>query len=118
MIKKKQRDKRALRVRKRLKGTSEKPRLSVITTNQHIYVQAIDDEKGHTLASSSTLLAEMKKEKHDRANKASAEAVGTHIAQLLLKKKINKVVFDRGSRRYGGLIAVLADAARKTGCQF
>ena len=103
---------RAKRVRAVLRGTSEKPRLSVFRSNRHVFAQLIDDEKGETLASSSTLALKIGK------SKQSAATVGTKIAELALAKEVKRVVFDRGRHRYHGLLAELATAAREAGLQF
>lgn len=106
------RTRRVKRVRSVLQGTSEKPRLSVFRSNRHIFAQLIDDEKGTTLASSSTLVLKVAK------SKEAAAAVGTKIAQLALAQEVKRVVFDRGRYRYHGLLAELATAAREAGLQF
>lgn len=109
---------RHFRVRNRLSGTRERPRMSVCFSNQHIYVQFIDDTAGVTLASASS----MHKSTPDRdklaANAVSAKTVGTLAAQAAKGKGIVKVVFDRGAARYHGKVKALADAARAGGLQF
>ena len=102
------------RVRKTISGTKEVPRLNVFRSNNGIYVQVIDDETGSTLASSSNLELKIK----NGGNIAAAEAVGKDIAEKCKKKKISKVVFDRGGYQYHGRVAALADAARKAGLDF
>jgi large subunit ribosomal protein L18 len=109
-----QRDKRALRVRKHLRGSADKPRLSVSKTNVHISVQLIDDEKGVTLASAGS----MQKNMGGKKSKETARLVGSKIAELAKQKQIQNVVFDRGSNKYHGLIRELAGAAREAGLQF
>ena len=109
------RKKRALRVRKKLIGTATRPRLSVHKTLKHLAVQLIDDERGITLASASTLTKEMNGMKK---SKESARLIGEKIAELALEQKIEEVVFDRGRYKYHGVIAVLADAAREKGMKF
>ncbi|MCB1110136.1 MAG: 50S ribosomal protein L18 [Chlamydiia bacterium] len=109
------RKKRSLRVRKKLRGTAERPRLSVFKSLSHIAVQLIDDEKGVTLASYSTLAKELKGKKK---SKEAARVVGEKIAELAQGKKINQVVFDRGRLKYHGIIAELANAAREKGIKF
>lgn len=106
---------RVFRVRKNLKGTSEKPRLSVSKTNLHLYAQLIDDEKGVTLAGIGTL---SKASQAKRKSKTSAREIGEQIAQIAKQKDIQAVVFDRGRYKYHGVIAQLADAAREAGLQF
>jgi len=109
------RKKRQLRVRKHLRGNEEKPRLCVVRSGAHVYVQLIDDEKGFTLASASTLSG--KKKDHKKRDKESAKKVGETIAKQALAKNINKAVFDRGACKYHGIIAAVADGAREGGLE-
>ena len=105
------------RIRKKLQGTSERPRLNVYRSLNHIYVQVIDDLNGKTLVSAST--AEGKKqERRTGGNVASAKAVGKTIAERAKAKGVTKVVFDRGGYIYHGRVKALADAAREAGLQF
>ena len=105
------------RIRKKLQGTSERPRLNVYRSLNHIYVQVIDDLSGETLVSAST--AEGKKpERRSGGNVASAKAVGKAIAERAKAKGVTKVVFDRGGYIYHGRVKALADAAREAGLQF
>ncbi len=104
---------RHARVRKSISGTKEMPRLSVFRSNKEIYVQAIDDENGVTLVSSSS-----KNLKVNGGNIEGAKAVGKDIAEKCKSKKITKVVFDRGGYLYHGRVAALADAARESGLEF
>jgi large subunit ribosomal protein L18 len=105
------------RIRKRLQGTAERPRLNVYRSLNHIYVQVIDDLHGKTLVSAST--AEGKKETRTTGgNVASAKAVGKTIAERAKAKGVTKVVFDRGGYLYHGRVKALADAAREAGLQF
>ncbi|QVL57969.1 MAG: 50S ribosomal protein L18 [Simkaniaceae bacterium] len=106
---------RVMRIRKKLRGTAEKPRLSVFKSLNHIGVQLIDDEQGVTLASYSTLAKEMKGKK---LSKESAKLVGAKIAELAKGKKIDRIVFDRGRYKYHGLIAEVANGARDKGIKF
>ena len=101
------------RVRKTVSGTTEVPRLNVFRSNNAIYAQVIDDVKGVTLASSSTLELKIKK----GGNIEAAEKVGKDIAEKCKKAKIKKVVFDRGGYLYHGRVAALADAAREAGLE-
>jgi large subunit ribosomal protein L18 len=110
--------KRALRVRKHVRGTSIKPRLSVIKSNKHIQVQLIDDENGITLGHASTFTSEFRDTEFGKKNKASARKLGEVIAQKAIEKNIKEVVFDRGPSKYHGILAELADAARSAGLQF
>lgn len=112
------RQRRALRVRKALKGTAEKPRLSVFKSNQHLFAQLIDDEKGFTLASAGTVMKELRDRKLGKKSKSSAKAVGTKLAEVAKQKGILRVAFDRGFNKYHGLLAEVASAARESGLQF
>ena len=105
---------RHTRVRKSVSGTTEVPRLNVFRSNKAIYAQVIDDTKGETLVSSSTLELKIK----NGGNIEAAKAVGKDIAAKCKKAKINKVVFDRGGFLYHGRVAALADAAREAGLEF
>jgi large subunit ribosomal protein L18 len=107
---------RHTRLRKKVTGTSERPRLAVHFSGAHIYAQIIDDQKGHTLASANTTEAEFRKEA--RANVATATKVGNAVAERAKSKNISKVIFDRGGFRYHGKIKALADAARQGGLDF
>jgi large subunit ribosomal protein L18 len=100
-----------------VRGTAERPRLAVFKSLHHIYVQAIDDENGRTLATASTL-DEGLKGKHAGANTAAAKAVGELIAERAKSAGFTRVVFDRGGYRYHGNIKALADAAREKGLEF
>lgn len=110
--------KRALRVRKKLRGTTSKPRLSVYKSNCHLLVQLIDDEKGLTLGAVSTFGKDYRSTEFNRKSKASARKLGEHIAEIAKTKNIKQVVFDRGPFKYHGVLAELADAARAGGLQF
>jgi large subunit ribosomal protein L18 len=112
------REKRAMRVRKHIHGTSTKPRLCVVKSNSHIQAQLIDDEAGHTLGAASTFSKELRKTEFNRKNKASARKIGELIAEIAKSKNIKEVVFDRGPFKYHGVLAELADAARAGGLQF
>jgi len=105
------------RIRKKMTGTAERPRLNVYRSLNHIYVQVIDDLQGVTLAAAST--AEGKRgDRVTGGNVASAKSVGKKIAELAKQKGITKVVFDRGGYIYHGRIKAIADAAREAGLQF
>jgi large subunit ribosomal protein L18 len=106
------------RVRRRLSGTADRPRLSVYRSNQHIYVQVIDDVQQHTLVSASTVEPELKTELETGANCEASTAVGRLIAERSLAKGIKQVVFDRGGNLYHGRVKALADAAREAGLDF
>jgi len=106
------------RIRKKVIGTAERPRLNVYRSLNHIYVQVIDDLKGVTVAAASTAEGKKKGERVTGGNVASAKTVGKRIAELAKQKGITKVVFDRGGYIYHGRIKALADAAREAGLQF
>ena len=107
-----------VRVRKKVSGTMEKPRLNVFRSVNHIYAQVIDDTEGNTLAAASSLDAEIKKTLKSGGNKEAAKAVGTLIAKKAAEKGIKTVVFDRGGYIYHGRIKELAEAAREGGLDF
>jgi len=109
-------DKRAKRVRYNLKKVSSRSRLSVFRYNNHLYAQVIDDVKGVTLDSASTLEKDLVKSKSDR--KELAELVGKNIAKRLIEIGIKDVAFDKGKYKYHGLIKILADSARTEGLNF
>lgn len=104
---------RANRTRAKIHGTAERPRLSVNISNKHIIAQVIDDDKGATLAYATTVGSKDKGSKTELAAK-----IGSEIAKKAKKAKIEKVVFDRGSRLYASRLSALADAARKEGLEF
>ena len=107
---------RRARARAKIQGVENAPRLSVYISNKHVYVQAIDDEKTHTVASSSDKTIT---EASNLSKKEKANIVGRDIAEKLQKvNHVTKVIFDRGGRRYAGNIKILADAARKAGLKF
>lgn len=110
--------KRHLRSRKKIVGTTERPRLNVFRSNSHIYAQIIDDTKGVTLVSASTLDKELKETIANGCNKDSAKAVGTLIAKRAIEAGIKKVVFDRGGYIYHGRVLELANGAREAGLDF
>jgi large subunit ribosomal protein L18 len=104
------------RLRKRVSGTPERPRLVVNRSSRHIHVQLVDDTAGRTLAAASTMDASLKGADGDKS--ALARQVGTLVAERAKAAGINAVVFDRGGNRYAGRIAALADAAREGGLDF
>ena len=106
------------RIRKKVAGTPERPRLAVFRSQTHIYAQVIDDDGGKTLASASSLDKDVKGEHKRGANVAAAKAVGKLIATRAKEKGIEAVVFDRGGFQYHGRIKALADAAREGGLKF
>ncbi len=112
------RQKRHERVRQKVYGTPEKPRLNVFRSNSHIYAQIIDDINGHTLAQASTLDNELKTQLDSTHNKEAAKLVGSLVGKRALDKGISEVVFDRGGYIYHGRIKELADGAREAGLKF
>jgi large subunit ribosomal protein L18 len=110
-----------MRLRKRMTGSTERPRLSVFRSEAHMYVQVIDDLAGRTIAAASTVEPNVKAQFADGArgsNKAGAAAVGKLIAQRLLEKGVTRVVFDRGGFLYHGRVRAVAEAAREAGLEF
>lgn len=110
----KKRDRRRVRIRRKVVGTPARPRLAVFKSLKHIYVQVIDDLAGHTLASASTRDSDGGKS----GNAAAAAQIGTQIAERAKAAGVSQVVFDRAGFRYHGRIKALADAARKGGLEF
>ena len=106
------------RVRNRISGTAERPRLAVFRSNNHMYAQIIDDTVGHTLVSASTLEKDVKAELEKTNNVEAAAYLGTVIAKKAQEKGITTVVFDRGGFIYQGKVKALADAAREAGLVF
>jgi large subunit ribosomal protein L18 len=122
MINKKSRSavrvKKHMRLRNRISGTAEQPRLAVFRSNNHMYAQIIDDTVGNTLVSASTLQKDVKAELDKTNDVAAAAYLGTVIAKKALEAGITTVVFDRGGFIYQGKIKALAEAAREAGLQF
>ena len=122
MIKKQSRSevrvKKHMKVRNRLSGTAERPRLAVFRSNNHMYAQIIDDTVGNTLAAASTLDKDVKAACEKTNNVDAAAQVGTAIAKKALEKGIKTVVFDRGGFLYAGKVKALAEAAREAGLDF
>ncbi len=112
------RHKRQKRVRKKIIGTRQRPRLSVFKSLKHIYAQVIDDEVGNTLIAASTLSSELKDSASTQGNVSAAQQVGTLIARRAKEHQIESVVFDRGGNLYHGRIKALAEAAREEGLRF
>lgn len=106
------------RIRSRLSGTPEQPRLAVFRSNNHMYAQIIDDTVGKTLVAASTLEADIKKELEKTNNVDAAAYVGKVIGERAVEKGIKEVVFDRGGFIYQGKVQALADAAREAGLEF
>jgi|ERR1051325_5809947 large subunit ribosomal protein L18 len=110
--------KRHWRVRQKIHGTKDRPRMSVCFTNQNIHIQFIDDLAGKTVAATSTTSKATPDRQKLKANVTSAKALGTLAAQTALGKGIKEVVFDRGGARYHGKVKALAEAAREAGLKF
>ena len=112
------RKRRHLRVRRKVIGSSERPRLSVFRSMKHIYCQIINDMDGKTLASASTQSIDIRSQIKDGGNVRAAEIVGKKIAEEALKNGITKVVFDKGGNKYHGRVKALAESARKNKLSF
>ena len=106
------------RLRKKISGTELRPRLAVFRSAMHIYVQAVDDISGRTIAASSTSVIKKSLKKTYTGNKDAAKAVGADVAKKLLDKSISSVVFDRGGFVYHGRVQALAEGAREAGLKF
>jgi large subunit ribosomal protein L18 len=111
-------ERRHRRIRKKVSGTPERPRLAVFRSNNHIYAQIIDDVAQHTLAAASTLDPSLKEKLSSGATCEASAAVGQLVAQRAMDKGVTKVVFDRGGNIYHGRIKALAEAAREAGLDF
>lgn len=107
------RDRRHARLRKKIEGTASRPRLVVTRSARHVFVQVVDDAKGHTLASASTLEADLRTFTGDKT--AKAKKVGELVAERAKKAGIESVVFDRGGNKYAGRVAAIAEGAREGG---
>ena len=112
------REKKRMRVRKKVQGTVERPRLNVFKSLNHIYAQIINDETGATIVAASSLDKELKEQISFGGNVDAAKAVGQLVAKRALEKGIDKVVFDRAGYLYHGRIAALAESAREEGLEF
>jgi large subunit ribosomal protein L18 len=112
------RQRRHARVRRRVHGTPERPRLTVFRSLKHIHAQVIDDTQGHTLVAASTLDADVRGQLTDKDKSAQAAVVGEVLAKRALEAGVEQIVFDRGGFKYHGRIKSLADAARKAGLEF
>ncbi len=106
------------RLRAKVEGTTSQPRLCVFRSLNHIYAQIVDDSRGHTLISASTIDSEIKDKIAGKEKKNQAELVGSLVAKRALSKKIKRVVFDRGGYKYHGRVKSLAEAARQEGLKF
>jgi len=112
------RTRRHQRVRKRVSGTLERPRLNVFRSDKHIYAQVIDDAAGHTLASASTVDLEVRDTTKGKNKTEQAKLVGKVVAERAIDAGVKLVVFDRGGYMYHGRVKALADAAREAGLEF
>lgn len=112
------RARRKLRIRNRIEGSTERPRLSVFRSAKHIYAQVVDDSTGKTLAAASTLSRDVKGTLADCNKTDAAKRVGALVAKICLDRSVKKVVFDRNGYLYHGRIKALADAAREAGLDF
>lgn len=112
------RRRREKRVRKSVRGTAARPRLCVIKSNRHVCAQLIDDDQGITLVAAGTATKDFRGQGLNKKNKVNARQVGIKIAELAKEKSIAAIVFDRGHRKYHGILAELADGAREAGLKF
>jgi large subunit ribosomal protein L18 len=112
------RERRKLRIRRKISGTAERPRLSVFRSAKHIYAQVVDDVSGKTVAHASTLSRDVRTGLSEATKVDAAKSVGQAIAKLLLAKGIDSIVFDRNGYLYHGRVRALADAAREAGLKF
>ena len=106
------------RVRKKIRGSGDRPRLNVFRSASHIYAQVIDDDQGRTLASASTVDKEIREQNRNGGNLAAARVVGSRIAERASRLGIKRVVYDRGGYLFHGRVKALADAAREGGLEF
>ncbi len=112
------RGRRKLRIRKKVEGTTERPRLTVFRSARHIYAQVIDDSTGKTITSASTLSKDLKGSLEGKKKAEAATAVGALVAEQCKSKNVTKIVFDRNGYLYHGRVKALAEAARKAGLDF
>ena len=118
IVKEEARQRRHKRLRKKVSGSVERPRLCVYKSLNHIYAQIIDDTKGHTLIAASTLDKELRNESGHKGNTSMAKRVGLLIASRAVPLGVKKIVFDRGGYKYHGRMKALADGAREGGLEF
>ena len=116
--KKLRRDRIRRRIRSDIRGTGDRPRLSVYKSNKHVYAQLVDDLMGKTLVAASSQSEEVAEQVADKTKAEAAEVVGKYLADLANEKGINKAVFDRSGYKYHGVIKALADGAREGGLDF
>lgn len=108
---------RKIRIRQKIRGTAERPRLTVFRSNQHLYLQVINDETGITLVSSSDVAKEIRKDVKGIKKSDRTKAIALHLSEQLKKEKIASVVFDRGAYRYHGSVKLIAEELRQLGIQ-
>ncbi|MGI2903068.1 50S ribosomal protein L18 [Tolypothrix sp. VBCCA 56010] len=118
LTRKESKQRRHRRIRGKVSGSEERPRLAIFRSNEHIYAQVIDDTKHHTIVAASSLEPDLKSNLASGSNREASAQVGKLIAARSLEKGITQVVFDRGGNLYHGRIKALADAARETGLNF
>lgn len=106
------------RIRSKISGTAEKPRLCIFKSSKHVYAQLIDDQSANTIASASTVSRKMKDDLGDKPKMEKAEAIGEYLAKMASENGISQVVFDRSGYKYHGIVKSLAEGARKGGLQF
>ena len=111
-------EKRVRRIRKKVRGTEARPRLTVFRSNKHLYLQVINDEAGKTIVSSSDMDKSMEKELKGKKKPAVVEAITKDIVSKLKNAKVTALVFDRGPYRYHGYVKMIADKLRESGLQF
>jgi len=114
----KQRERRHIRVRSKVSGTASSPRLAIFRSLQHIYAQVIDDTRGYTIATASSIDPELKKELNGKTKAEEAKMVGALVAKRVISQGVKQVVFDRGGYKYHGRVKALADGAREAGLKF
>ncbi|PAU92686.1 50S ribosomal protein L18 [Aliifodinibius salipaludis] len=112
------RDRIRRRIRSTIKGTAERPRLSVYKSNKNVYAQLVDDRLGHTLAGVSTESEEIADDVKDKSKKEAAAIVGKRLAEIAVDKGLEKAVFDRSGYKYHGVVKALAEGAREGGLDF
>lgn len=118
LTKRESKQRRHGRIRRQLSGTTERPRLAVFRSHQHIYAQVIDDSQQHTLVAASTLEPQMRTQQLNGKSCGAAAEVGKLVAERAKAKGVEKVVFDRGGNLYHGRVQALAEAAREAGLDF
>ena len=116
--KKDKRLRRRIRIRKKIRGTPDRPRLTVYRSLKYVYAQIIDDESGHTIAAASSVEKELRDSLKSTKDLEAAKLVGKLVAKRAMEKGISEVVFDRNGYKYHGRIKALADAAREEGLKF